>query len=598
MSSLYRLLLGRWALRRSIVDHRAGGARTTVAGYACFEPGSAPLDLNYTETGQLTPPPGFVGAPVTVTQSYIYRCDSGKRSGHADVLFSDGRSFHGLDLYPGGACAVQHECSPDTYRGSYALAPDGSTVRIEWDVSGPAKAYTATTTLEKVTVLSPKAAQRAAAAVAAHFGPDHGTGEAGDGHATPRALAMALVALGRAGALGAAVWADEALGSSGAHAPAAEPQACMGGCRCRDEWGSPQPFVGKAGHVADPASVDAWWTDHWATVGREHTGAPVPRPADDAANVEAMACATVRCGDARDALSCEPPFVHDHAARRSITAAEAATHALRDEVYKPAYAASAVCSVGMRGAACYQRLGWGRYAEDRSLYDAFEQFAGDGDSASAGSERRLAPRTVHLGVDVEAAAGTPIHAPLRGVIHSFADNAAPGDYGPTVILEHSVEIPRAEASDSTDGELPPPRLLTFYTLWGHLSRDSLRDLSPGDVVATGAVIGCIGTSSENGGWPPHVHVQLLLEAGLGGRRGDYPGVCARADWWPHWACLCPDPAWLLQTPHISPRTPGPGLVGAGTGTRTSGQAKCAMAAPQVGAEASPFPGEGTARGRS
>jgi len=55
-----------------------------------------------------------------------------------------------------------------------------------------------------------------------------------------------------------------------------------------------------------------------------------------------------------------------------------------------------------------------------------------------------------------APAGTPVFAPLGGVVHAFADNSAPLDYGPVIILRHDVNG------------------VTFYTLYGHLSRASLQ----------------------------------------------------------------------------------------------------------------------------
>ena len=52
----------------------------------------------------------------------------------------------------------------------------------------------------------------------------------------------------------------------------------------------------------------------------------------------------------------------------------------------------------------------------------------------------------------------------------------------------------------------------------------------------------IGNSDENGGWPPHVHVQIITD--MLGREGDFPGVCSR-DEWSYWQRICPDPSDLL-----------------------------------------------------
>ena len=155
----------------------------------------------------------------------------------------------------------------------------------------------------------------------------------------------------------------------------------------------------------------------------------------------------------------------------------------------------------------------GGYGEDRAIYTS-PIFAGDGE-----------PRTVHLGVDIFAPAGEAVFAPLAGRVHSFRDNANALDYGPTVILEHR----------------PAPELV-FYTLYGHLSRESLDGLSVGQGLAAGGRLGWLGTAEVNGGWPPHLHVQVILD--LMGREGDFPGVCRRSER-ARWTEICPDPGPLL-----------------------------------------------------
>ena len=162
--------------------------------------------------------------------------------------------------------------------------------------------------------------------------------------------------------------------------------------------------------------------------------------------------------------------------------------------------------------------GMGGYLETRPFYttDAYETAGNDGPEW----------RTVHVGFDVFMAAGNPVFTPVAGKIHSFADNANDRDYGPTVILEHTV-------SDS----------LTFYTLYGHLARTSLTGLQKGLPIAAGQQIGTIGPMPENGNWPPHLHFQVMLD--MLDMEGDYPGVT-----YPRqrdiWSSLCPDP-WLLVT---------------------------------------------------
>ncbi|MES2885177.1 MAG: peptidoglycan DD-metalloendopeptidase family protein [Pseudomonadota bacterium] len=161
------------------------------------------------------------------------------------------------------------------------------------------------------------------------------------------------------------------------------------------------------------------------------------------------------------------------------------------------------------------RYAAGGYAENRTLY-AMSSVFGTGETE---------PRTLHLGIDLWLAAGTPIHAVLGGVVHSTQDNAAFGDYGPTLILEHALEGER------------------FFTLYGHLAQPTLQRTRPGQRIETGELLGWLGAPHENVGWPPHLHFQLMRE--LGGRSGDYPGV-ARPSEASQWLTNCPDPNLLLR----------------------------------------------------
>jgi 4-aminobutyrate aminotransferase-like enzyme len=160
----------------------------------------------------------------------------------------------------------------------------------------------------------------------------------------------------------------------------------------------------------------------------------------------------------------------------------------------------------------------GRYDEPRLLYSS-ALFGG----GTPIDERR----TVHLGVDLFVAPGSEVHAPLDGVVHVVANNQAELDYGPLVILLHSA-----------DGK-------TFFTLYGHLSTDSLDGLAVGQRVRRGEPLGRVGTSGENGAWPPHVHFQVILD--LLDEDADFPGV-AYARERALWTGLSPDPNVILRLP--------------------------------------------------
>ena len=162
------------------------------------------------------------------------------------------------------------------------------------------------------------------------------------------------------------------------------------------------------------------------------------------------------------------------------------------------------------------RYGVGGYFEHRTLYARSELF-------NTANE----PRCLHLGIDIWAEAGTPVYAPFTGKIHSYADNNHFGDYGPTIILEHQFYG------------------LTFFALYGHLNRESLKGLYPGKPVQKNEEIAQFGTAAENGNWPPHLHYQIMLD--MEGKAGDYPGV-AKLSEKEKYSQNIPDPNLILRFP--------------------------------------------------
>jgi len=152
---------------------------------------------------------------------------------------------------------------------------------------------------------------------------------------------------------------------------------------------------------------------------------------------------------------------------------------------------------------------YGGYDEQRGVY-----------AASALFDAEDEPRTVHLGIDVWTDAGTPVRAPLDATVHSLKINDAFGDYGGTVVLQH-------------DG---------FCTLYGHLGHRELATLHPGQVIPAGTAFARLGVPEENGGWPPHLHFQKILD--MDGYRGDFPGVAPKSER-EQWLARCPDPTDLL-----------------------------------------------------
>eukprot|EP00026_Physarum_polycephalum_P000848 Phypoly_transcript_00849.p1 GENE.Phypoly_transcript_00849~~Phypoly_transcript_00849.p1 ORF type:complete len:766 (+),score=93.29 Phypoly_transcript_00849:1021-3318(+) len=164
----------------------------------------------------------------------------------------------------------------------------------------------------------------------------------------------------------------------------------------------------------------------------------------------------------------------------------------------------------------------GRYNEVRAIYnsDAFENPAG-------GRERR----TVHIGLDLNVSANHPIYAPFSGTVHSFRDNANLFDYGPCIILQHKVDF--------------TGQPITFYTLYGHLTRESLDGLHVGKEVPQGHPFCFVGSPPTNGNWPPHVHFQVIVD--MLGFSGDFPGVALPSQR-EVWLSLCPDPNLIVKIP--------------------------------------------------
>jgi 4-aminobutyrate aminotransferase-like enzyme/Ser/Thr protein kinase RdoA (MazF antagonist) len=166
------------------------------------------------------------------------------------------------------------------------------------------------------------------------------------------------------------------------------------------------------------------------------------------------------------------------------------------------------------------KVGVGRYDEARLLY--VSPLFAEGEAPT--DERR----TVHLGVDLFVEAGSRVYAPLPGVVHLLVNNNAPQDYGPLLVLKHQ-----------TDDGIP------FFTLYGHLSEDTLTRLKVGQQVAEFDEIARVGSPPTNGDWAPHLHFQIILD--FLGLDAAFPGVC-RASERELWKALSPDPNPILGIP--------------------------------------------------
>ncbi|MCA1920194.1 MAG: peptidoglycan DD-metalloendopeptidase family protein [Flavobacterium piscis] len=160
-------------------------------------------------------------------------------------------------------------------------------------------------------------------------------------------------------------------------------------------------------------------------------------------------------------------------------------------------------------------VAFGGYIEGRTLYKRSTIFKNDS----------IPERNIHIGLDLWTKADTAVLAPLSGKVHSFKNNIGLGDYGPTIILEHIIENEK------------------FYTLYGHLSLESIENLSVGTFFNKGQKIATLGNSSVNGDYAPHVHFQIIND--IEEYNGDYPGVCNTNDL-NFYIENCPDPNLLLK----------------------------------------------------
>ncbi|WP_426063086.1 peptidoglycan DD-metalloendopeptidase family protein [Flavobacterium sp. DSP2-3-1] len=161
------------------------------------------------------------------------------------------------------------------------------------------------------------------------------------------------------------------------------------------------------------------------------------------------------------------------------------------------------------------KVAYGGYNEIRNLYQRSEIF----------NDSKTEERNIHIGLDLWIKAGTPVLAAIDGFIHSFNYNTGVGDYGPTIILEHKIEDHK------------------FYTLYGHLSLESISDIKIGDVYEKGQQIATLGDAAVNGDYAPHLHFQIIKE--ISNTFGDYPGVCSENNL-KHYLENCPDPNILLK----------------------------------------------------
>jgi murein DD-endopeptidase MepM/ murein hydrolase activator NlpD len=142
---------------------------------------------------------------------------------------------------------------------------------------------------------------------------------------------------------------------------------------------------------------------------------------------------------------------------------------------------------------------------------------------------------LHLGVDVSVPAGTKVFAPNDGeVVYRGDDTPEEGGWGRYVLQRFTY------------------RGQTNVLVYGHLARKLCCNKG---LVQKGQPIGTIGEKHENGGWAPHLHLQLwgtfpeAVEAPI--EKMDWRRFLDTRDGYgkleerERWAQICPDPTPLI-----------------------------------------------------
>ena len=164
-------------------------------------------------------------------------------------------------------------------------------------------------------------------------------------------------------------------------------------------------------------------------------------------------------------------------------------------------------------------IGIGLYQEKRNVYQG-ANYVSLLDTASR--------RDMHVGIDIFTNVGENIRAPIDGKVYILKDNSFKYDYGPTIILEHKID-----------------KLVKFYTIYGHLSKKCLKNLSLGQIIKKGDVIAQVGNYPFNGNWPPHLHFQIAVD--IMGEKNNFPGV-SEDILLNLWTRISPDPNLILNIP--------------------------------------------------
>ncbi len=157
----------------------------------------------------------------------------------------------------------------------------------------------------------------------------------------------------------------------------------------------------------------------------------------------------------------------------------------------------------------------GGYLEQRALYT----------SDIYNAQNSLEKRNIHLGVDFWLPENTPVHALFKGEVVCAVHQKSYKGYGGFIIVKHQVDA------------------IEFYSLYGHLSKESVEKHHRKSLIEKGSRIGFLGNYEENGAWVPHLHFQIMLS--LLDYKNDFPGVALKSEI-EFWKTICPNPNLLFK----------------------------------------------------
>jgi len=160
----------------------------------------------------------------------------------------------------------------------------------------------------------------------------------------------------------------------------------------------------------------------------------------------------------------------------------------------------------------------GGYLEARPIYNsnAYKKTGNNGKE----------DRTIHLGIDFWLPAKTPVLALLDGEVIIAVNDDGNKNYGGLIVLKHTLND------------------FVFYTLYGHVSVESVLKFAIGDSIKKGDIISYIGNYPENGNWATHLHFQILLT--MFNFKEDFPGVTYHNEI-NVWKSVCPNPNLLFNS---------------------------------------------------